>query len=49
MTPAGILWMQGESDGALTAEIAARYENNLKRLMDLVRAGLRTDDLPVAG
>lgn len=48
LTPAGILWMQGESDGALTAEIAARYENNLKRLMDLVRAGLRTDDLPVA-
>jgi hypothetical protein len=48
LVPAGILWMQGESDAAYTPEIAQRYEANLKRLMDLVRAALRTDDLPVA-
>lgn len=47
LTPAGILWMQGESDGANTPEVAARYEANLKRLMDLLRAALRSDDLPV--
>ena len=47
LIPAGIVWMQGESDAAYTPEIAERYEANLKRLMDLVRAALRTDDLPV--
>jgi iduronate 2-sulfatase len=47
LIPAGIVWMQGESDAAYTPEIAQRYEANLKRLMDLVRAALRTDDLPV--
>lgn len=46
LTPRGILWMQGESD-ANNPDVAARYEANLKRLMDLVRAALRTDDLPV--
>ena len=44
---AGIVWMQGESDAAFTAEIALRYAENLKRLMDLLRAALRVDDLPV--
>lgn len=47
LVPAGILWMQGESDAAYTKEIAALYEANLKRLMDLIRAALRQDDLPV--
>ncbi len=47
LNPKGILWMQGESDGAYTAAIAGRYEVNLARLMDLVRAALRVDDLPV--
>lgn len=46
LIPAGILWMQGESD-ASDAEVAERYEANLKRLMDLIRAALREDDLPV--
>lgn len=46
LIPAGILWMQGESDAA-TAAVAGRYERNLKRLMDLMRAALRVDDLPV--
>jgi len=44
---AGILWMQGESDARFTPEIAEAYEANLKRLMDLMRAAARVDDLPV--
>ena len=47
LVPAGIVWMQGESDAAHGEEIARRYEANLKRLMDLIRAALRQDDLPV--
>ena len=47
LIPAGILWMQGESDAAHGEAVARRYEANLKRLMDLLRAALRTDDLPV--
>ncbi len=46
LVPAGIVWMQGESDAGEEA-IARQYEANLKRLMDLVRAALRVDDLPV--
>lgn len=47
LIPMGILWMQGESDGAITEAIALRYFDNLKRLMDLIRAALWVDDLPV--
>ncbi|MDN5201910.1 sialate O-acetylesterase [Fulvivirgaceae bacterium BMA10] len=47
LVPSGILWMQGESDGAHTEEIALRYYSNLKRLMDLIRAAFHVDDLPV--
>jgi len=47
LIPSGIVWMQGESD-AFEEEVALRYYNNLKRLMDLIRATLRTDDLPIA-
>lgn len=46
LIPSGIIWMQGESD-AIDEEIALRYYSNLKRLMDLIRAALREDDLPV--
>jgi len=46
LLPAGILWMQGESD-AHQLHIAQKYEAQLKRLMDLMRAALLTDDLPV--
>ncbi|MEO1529515.1 MAG: sialate O-acetylesterase, partial [Planctomycetota bacterium] len=46
LIPKGILWMQGESD-ATREESAAVYEANLKRLMDLIRAAFRSDDLPV--
>ena len=47
LVPAGIVWMQGEADASFTEEIASRYYMNLKRLMDLIRASFRTDDLPV--
>jgi len=47
LVPVGILWMQGESDGAFTEAIAGKYEGHLKRFMDLLRAALRQDDLPV--
>ncbi len=47
LNPEGILWMQGESDAG-NEQIAKRYESNLKRLMDLIRASLREDDIPVA-
>ncbi len=47
LIPAGIVWMQGESD-ATTEANAADYEADLKHLIDLLRAALRTDDLPVA-
>ncbi len=46
LIPAGILWMQGESDGN-DKTIANAYLANLKRLMDLMRAAFLTDDLPV--
>ncbi len=47
LIPAGIVWMQGESDAAYSQEIANTYEANLRRLMDLIRAAFRVDDLPV--
>lgn len=47
LVPAGILWMQGESDASFSEEIAERYYMNLKRLMDLIRASFLADDLPV--
>ena len=47
LIPAGILWMQGESDAGFE-DAATSYAKNIKRLLDLTRAALRTDDLPVA-
>jgi len=46
LVPQGIVWMQGESD-ASSQQVAEQYEANLKRLMDMVRAALRKDDLRV--
>ena len=46
LIPSGIVWMQGESDAG-NQDIADRYEANLKRLMDLIRAVWRADDLRV--
>ncbi len=47
LIPAGIIWMQGESDGEKTEEIAQGYYENLKRLMETMRAALRKDNIPV--
>jgi len=47
LIPVGIIWMQGESDGAGKLKAAQNYESNLKRLMDLIRAAFRIDDLAV--
>ncbi|MBL4632006.1 MAG: hypothetical protein JKY14_12940 [Paraglaciecola sp.] len=47
LIPMGIIWMQGESDAAYSESIAKAYYGNLKRLMDLFRASLLVDDLPV--
>jgi hypothetical protein len=46
LIPSGIIWMQGESD-SYKEDVANRYFDNLKRLMDLMRAALHRDDLPV--
>lgn len=46
--PCGTVWMQGESDSINGEEVARAYEANLTRLMNLLRAALRMDDLPVA-
>lgn len=45
LVPAGIVWMQGESDAA-RFDVAADYADNLARLAALFRAALRDGDLP---
>lgn len=47
LVPAGIVWMQGESDAAHTEETARRYLGNLTRMMGYLRAAMRSDGLPV--
>jgi hypothetical protein len=47
LVPQGIIWMQGESDARIDKGAAKRYYNHLVRLMDLIRAALHVDDLPV--
>jgi hypothetical protein len=47
LIPSGIVWMQGEADAYHSLESANAYRFNLKRMMDLLRAALRVDDLPV--
>jgi hypothetical protein len=47
LEPAGIIWMQGESDGYSTPKVARRYLSNLTLLMELIRAAFRVDDIPV--
>ncbi len=48
LIPAGIIWMQGESDAAYTKEIATRYAGNLKFLLTEIRRNLGQPRLPVA-
>lgn len=47
LIPSGIIWMQGESDADKTEQIANQYYSNLKRLIELMRAAFRNNDLPV--
>jgi hypothetical protein len=47
LLPSGIIWMQGESDSDKTERIATQYYANLKRLMELMRATFRNNDLPI--
>jgi hypothetical protein len=47
LIPSGIIWMQGESDADKTERIANQYYANLKRLMELMRATFRNNDLPI--
>jgi hypothetical protein len=47
LVPSGIIWMQGESDATMTEDIAQRYYTNLRRLMNLIRATFRDDNLPI--
>ncbi len=47
LIPAGIIWMQGESDASYSEEIAGKYEMNLKRLMDLIRDEFKSKGMPV--
>jgi Carbohydrate esterase, sialic acid-specific acetylesterase len=47
LIPSGIIWMQGESDSDKTEQIANQYYSNLKRLMELMRATFRNNDLPI--
>ncbi len=47
LKPMGIIWMQGEADAHAGEESANAYLNNLTSMMNLFRAALRVDDLPV--
>ncbi|NVK54282.1 MAG: hypothetical protein HWE26_01600 [Alteromonadaceae bacterium] len=47
LVPAGIIWMQGESDAYDSDITAHRYLENLQRTMALFRAALRAPELPV--
>ena len=46
LVPRGIVWMQGETD-SMTEPTATAYAENLHELVELLRASLRKDDLPV--
>ena len=47
LIPAGIIWMQGESDAEHSQQSADAYLENLTNLMALIRAALRQENLPV--
>ncbi len=47
LIPSGIVWMQGEADAFDSQAAADDYRANIERLMNLLRASLRVDDLPV--
>ena len=47
LIPSGIVWMQGEADAFDSQAAADDYRANIERLMGLLRAALRVDDLPL--
>lgn len=47
LVPSGIVWMQGEADAFDSQAVADDYLENLERLMGLLRAAMRVDDLPI--
>jgi len=47
LKPMGIIWMQGEADAHASEASANAYLTNLTTMMNLFRAALREDDLPV--
>jgi len=47
LIPSGIIWMQGESDAEHSKEASEAYYGNLKNLINLLRASLRNEKLPV--
>lgn len=47
LEPAGIVWMQGESDGTIEST-ALKYEENLTKLMGLIRIAFHDKKMPVA-
>lgn len=47
LVPSGIVWMQGEADAYDDWAASRQYDQNLARLMSLLRAALHNDDLPV--
>ncbi len=47
LVPSGIVWMQGEADAYDSQVAADEYRANIERLMSLIRAALRVDDLPL--
>lgn len=47
LVPSGIVWMQGEADAYDSQAAADAYRANIERLMGLIRAALRVDDLPL--
>ena len=47
LIPSGIIWMQGESDAEHSKGASEAYYGNLKNLINLLRASLRNEKLPV--
>lgn len=47
LVPSGIVWMQGEADAYDSQVAADEYRANIERSMNLLRAALRVDDLPL--
>ena len=47
LIPSGIIWMQGESDAEHSKEASEAYYGHLKNLINLLRASLRNEKLPV--